>query len=503
MPLSNSISSRLTYSLLALASLAGTTFAQTTPATQPTSAPTPPTTPAAEAKGPRLALASEPMKLEAIGLTLYPPEGARTAVFPAGSNKAAQYQAEDQSWLIEIKTPTTADGFTAIKAVADSALTQLQSTTKISEQSADGKFLSASQLIGREPAEGKQLLIGAGGRQVAVERFYLRMPSVEGKDDTVRGFTIAQISPRQFVTWELFTTNNDFAKAKQAYETSIATSAFADYENLKLERRTAVLLSKKVLEGFDTAALTAVLNETPEVWQRLYKPASSGSDADAREVGYRRIRTKIGPRSIIASDDPNNAKTVKDREDGFVVTMDARWLNDGRIVDSRSAYFLSLDKREEVWSVQMAIREGGKVSTFSETGARDGRSTSVRIDGTGLQPKTIKPVFPDDGYLSRVESMVWHKLLLKDKARTTYGSYTYQSNGETIQYRADSLDQPSDKPGMVEIKTFLDPNRAPQVSYYKENGDFVRTEMPDGTIWESTKLDTLVKLWKEKGLPLN
>jgi hypothetical protein len=152
--------------------------------------------------------------------------------------------------------------------------------------------------------------------------------------------------------------------------------------------------------------------------------------------------------------------------------------------------------------VRNAIRKDGKTDTVTEIGARTGKSLVVTIEGTGLPQRTVKPVFQGDGYISRVEAWLLPQLLVKSRVTSDFAFYSYQSEAGSVCLRRDTLEQPIDKPDCWKLTSKLSDDKKPQVSYYNGKGELIRTELPDGSIWEPISFPRLVQLWQGKNLPM-
>src|SRR5262249_31954669 len=133
------------------------------------------------------------------------------------------------------------------------------------------------------------------------ERAYLEIPSRDGKTVTVRGITIFKSQPGNFVFAELLCDRSRFEKARVAYEDTLTTLSIPDPSAAP-----APAAEKRAPPAQPAPAPpdpppdenpTPIAPPRPARWERLYTPASDGSEKNAVEIGYRRVQTGFGRRS--------------------------------------------------------------------------------------------------------------------------------------------------------------------------------------------------------------
>ncbi|MFZ2874018.1 MAG: hypothetical protein WAZ94_05995 [Phycisphaerales bacterium] len=465
-------------------------------------APQPPTGAAVE-------FSDELFRLDTVGLTLMLPSDVSAQSTTVGSKSGVQIQPREPSWIVNIQTPKTANPDTTTAQAVDEIATQV--------------LRESGEAWAKDPAGGKPSLVGYNGEIIEprktilinglpAERVYVKVPG-EREGFVVRGFTVFKTTPAQFVTFELISPEAGFARARSIYETFVGTATFEDPSRVGADRAAAVTAGLKVFERAGEAELREVIEQVPERWERFYRPAATGADSDATELGYRRLRFSVGTRAALGA-----TGHAGSRDPGFVAQLDARYLDGarvvdgklvaGRVVDSRSVYFMSFDRADEAWTVQNAVRAGtpsgkSQPKVFTETGGRTGRSMFVSITGPGTPGRDVRPVFQGDGYVSRFESLLLPEILIRAGVQADLGFYTYQSSAETIKLRRDLLEQPSEMLGAWRLTTRLTEDKPAQVSVYNDKGRLVKTELADGTLWEPIELDRLVSLWRSKGLPMD
>jgi hypothetical protein len=441
------------------------------------------------------------------------PVGATIERTEIASAATIQITPEDRTWILNIQTPRTTNPDLTAADLADQIVLQLAR--------AAGDIFIPDQ---RNP--GRKERIGAVGEFIEprttilindrpAERVYVVAP-VRGSDPPrMRGYTVFKISPTQFVTFELIATRAMEQAARTAYETILATATFDDPSAAAAERAAGIRAGLELMRTIDEPALRDLAQSHGERWERLFRPAPTGADADAQEIAYRRIRVSEGTRGEVS----RSSTAGGDRERGIVVRIDARGLDGDRIIDSESIFFVNYARTVEVWSVRNAVRQRettpparrdrlanaapARPLTFTEIGGRTGTAMTVRIEGTGQSPQTIQPILEGDGYVSRVEGYLLPFILARSRIPLDYAFYAYQSDSATIRLRRDSLSESPDRPGLWRVVTRLGEDRGSQTTLLNEQGALIRTELPDGSIWEPTTLPRLESLWRSKGLPLN
>jgi hypothetical protein len=93
-----------------------------------------------------------------------------------------------------------------------------------------------------------------------------------------------------------------------------------------------------------------------------------------------------------------------------------------------------------------------------------------------------------------------HKAV-KEGVEAEFGFYSYRSESENIALRRDNVFRDSQNGGVWTINTKFRDDTRPQRSIFNDKGEFKRTELPDGRIWEPIQLNELLRLWQSKQLP--
>lgn len=454
-------------------------------------------------------LADEPFRLDAVGLSVYLPVGAIAQTTRAGENAAVQIMpgGPNPTWLVNLQTPQSSNVQQTANSVAEEVLNQLLGSVGIIDRRFDRDGNLNERLVSTkgtviEPVRPLELAGADPQNRRPAARFYVRLPRGEGEASVVRGYTVFQTGPGRFVTFDLVTAEPDFHAARRAYETMVATTRFEDTTSLASVRGAAVEAGAALFTRLSPSDYEAVIAMTHDRWYRLAVQPAGTSDRDAQELAYRRTRAWKGHRGELDPRRTPDKWKAADRQEGYLVRVDVRMLQDDVTIDSVAVYFMTLDRREEAWTIQMAIREPGRRTprSFTETGARSGGSMSITTTGTGRENVAATPHIPEQGYITQVESLLLPYLLIQTGASGEYGFYVYQSETNNVRLRRDSVSRQGD---LWTLATRLNDDREPQVSTFKENGDLVNTVVQEGAIWTPTTLQRLSDLWKSKRLPMD
>lgn len=493
-----------------------------TPAQDPTTG-KPPAAPTASGV---VEFSGETAGIEEIALTLPVPAHAlavRNIQPPSPDHPEATPQTvlqiipENQAWRVLVRAPHVADAALTIRESADFALRQLQDRAGIPDSlpdakgPKDGPKYTAVRVLERVPSEKdpRKRIVGSGDRQFECERWYAALPQGKGQPDLVRGFTVAKISDSQFLIFELTTTDKDFAATRPIYETLVSAARLGDPQDVSARRAMAVDAGMRAIRAVSDKDLEAIASAHPERWFRFYKPSPSGRKEDDTELGYMRVQAKVGQRGLVDRDKSKGAWGPAERETGYVILTDMRLLRDAEIIDSQAGYFLRKDRGGEFWTISSGVRtldakgqKGAKPAVYTEIGARNALSMQVTITGTGVPDTDIKPVIQSDAYVSRVEALLMPQILIRGRAAAEFGCYTWVSELGKIRFRRDLLEHAAGGSGW-QITTRFGDDPQNQTSVYRDDGELVRTTMPDGTIREPVAPEELVRIWSSKKLPMN
>jgi len=448
-------------------------------------------------------------RLDTVGLTMMLPLGARAESTTVGSRSTVQITpgGASPSWFMNIQTPVDPEPGRTSAALLEELMRRLGEAAGLVYKR-DGDKRLEDQLLGVninviEPKSTLQI----GGQ--SAERIYISLPSARpGTPRVVRGYTAFKTSPTQFVSFELVTTESSFKEAKSIYETVVATASFENAEDLRAERAAAIISGVRMFEAVSEEDILALIRATPESWERIYRPSPTGADTDATELGYVRTKLLVGTQDDLGT--TGTVRTMGNRQSGYVVQIDARLLDTGQVIDTRSAFFASKDRTSEVWTVRTAVRalrpgdaNRPVTGTFSELGARNDTNMVIELDAPGRTKETIKPIMQGEGYISRVEAFLLPALLVRKGVQADFAFYGYDSLASTIRLRRDSLERPDDRGGQWLVRSRLREDKKPQLSWFSKDGQLLRIELGDGTIREPISGQRLLQIWKAKGLPVD
>lgn len=529
---------RILFGIAALSlALTGTTPAQNAP-----------TRPAAPSKSKASAtpvsdFSDQVVKIEDVGLTVALPAGCAVEKLTVKLQSATQIVAEDQSWSVLIRVSRVSNPNLDVHGVNDEVAKSLlasvgiiahqkDGTSKVTGNEADSS--GAKEVRVMQPApngrpeskithtrggilervpedQTKPIFLQYGCTKFPMDRVYVAMSQGNDKPQAVKGVTVVQTAQQQFVVFELTTTDKEFDRIKPVYETMVASSRFAETGDLNAARGIAVEAGIKLLKGLTDDDYREVLSK-PERWIRMYRPAPTNAVTDADEVGYTRIRAFVGQRGLLDESRPKAQWNLADREEGYLVQIDSRVMVAGQMYDSKATYFMNPSRESEAWTARSAGRSLPAPNTpakkeapalATEIGARVGRNLTVTSSATGRGEEVTQPEIKSDGYVSRVDAMLLPQFMLRSKSAAEYAFYTWQNGASKIQLRRDTLTPPPEPGGIWKLVTRVGDAERVQTSLYTDAGDLVRTEMPDGIIYEPTTKERLADLWKSKGLPMN
>jgi len=142
-----------------------------------------------------------------------------------------------------------------------------------------------------------------------------------------------------------------------------------------------------------------------------------------------------------------------------------------------------------------------KARTLTEVGARRGDSMSISLVETGKPARNVSPTIGGRGYISQFEAYLLPRLLVRSAVELEIGTYAYRSENESISLRRDVVRKDLAS-GAWTVATRFRESDQPQTSIFRDNGELVRTLLPDGRVWEPTDLKTVMAMWTRKGLPI-
>ena len=469
--------------------------------------------PASAAAGQPAALISfsdEPLKIAEIGLTVKVPTGFSASINSIGAMTMGTISSPDRLWSVSIQVIRVTDPSTTVVQTANATLRSLLRPVELKDKDDDKRTLSAASasLVWPESVDltdDRQPNLRIDGVALTGERFYVASDTGRDNQRVFQGFTIFKPSPDRFCIFKLIVPEAKYTEARAIYESIVATAQFADPTALATNRRDTVEAGVAYFGRTGTAELIAAMPEAPMVL-RLYKPAATASDGDAEELGYRTVRFWRGKRAELSESQTIGAG---DNTDGLLCEVKARIItrrglkNEFQIIDTLARFFLTEDRTEEAWSVSTSMSEPGqlKARTLTEVGARRGDSMSISLVETGKPARNVSPTIGGRGYISQFEAYLLPRLLVRSAVELEIGTYAYRSENESISLRRDVVRKDLAS-GAWTVATRFRESDQPQTSIFRDNGELVRTLLPDGRVWEPTDLKTVMAMWTRKGLPI-
>ncbi|MBC7771053.1 MAG: hypothetical protein H7210_01025 [Pyrinomonadaceae bacterium] len=464
-----------------------------------------------------VAFADDPLRIDSVGMTVQIPVGSVTSVTTVGDRRNVAIipmetndAAKEVAWIINVTTPKTSNPAVGIKESLDQIVALLQGSVGVTD--AEQKTIVSTQAEVLERTDDLTLQGQVAGR------VYVRIPDAKNKK-IVKGFTIFNPSPKQFVMFELVTASEAYERSKPTYELIVATATFRDASAMNTDRALAIKAGARIMSELSEADYVAAMG-TKELWQRLYVPAQTGSDDDAQEIGYRGLYFWRGRRGEVNPELPRSKWSDADNQEGYLAKLTVRLLdsvgavgaNDKHrqtaFIDTVAVYFMTPDRREETWSVRMVKRDvtGKDLGRWTETGARLGNEVTVLVGETKDGGRPIVAPFDPEGYICQVESYMLPTIMVKAgmKANTDKleaGFYTYRTENEAVSFRRDILKADPQRAGTWTMTSRVRDEGQPQTYVFNGKGDLIRTELADGRLWEPVEIEWLYKLWQRKGLP--
>jgi hypothetical protein len=455
-------------------------------------------------------LAADPIHIEGVGLTIHVPVDSLTENSVYQKRATTTVQLPENLGAVVLQERRTKKIDLTTKEVADGIITQLLALTPW----LDGQ-------TNPETGEDEVAIVGTRAHVMSrdkakkidtytADHTYVAIPREGTNEFTIRGSTLIKTGPGRFILIELFTSLSKLERAKEMYEVMLATIKIDDPTKSASRRAAEIAMGIRILDRLTESDYRQVFEQNAERWERLYRQSPSGSTSDDEEIGYRRIRAHIGQRGQLSPQKPKDLWTPTEQEQGYIVQIDARILDQASVIDTRATYFLSMDFSEEAWVVNLSIAEPadqfgtpGKKSRWQEIGARRGKDISIRIIPQSEAVTKIRPQIQGQGYISVVQSFLLPQLLVQVGIPGDMAFYAYQTTSGTIRLRTESLSQSDKGRKLWRLNTRLNADAEPQETIITAEGKVLRTTFSDGRRWETLPLDQLVRLWKRKGLPLD
>lgn len=465
-----------------------------TPADQTPPSQSPPgTTP--EPGSPGVLFEGEPYAIEDLGLVLYLPIGSTiNRSFIPGGHQAFLIEPDDGSWTLQVFVERTLSLDLTPPRYLDNAIKQKQMQRQ--EQ-----YLQVSSTRPRPYSEIDRTdtlkISGLTG-----SRAYLEVPGNESTP--IIGLAAFQLDQREFLAFQFDALPANFPEVRSIFETIVAASRYEAPDPTRNAERAAMLAAgERFLDSLTPQDLEAALPQAPVIL-RVYEPSKTGSDADAREVGYQRVNIRTGQLGETTSQ-PRHTWNATERQFGFIATLEGRFLDGDNVIDVNATIYLSRDRSQETWTLITTVtgpnRETGKIESHSnnQTILRHGNRLTSQISVPAAPPAIKDWVIPDRGYITGVETYLLPRLVANADLRVPFAFYHFHTTRDRISFRTDSFSRTPTGWTRRETRSELE---EPHISNYKENGELIRTTLPNGSVIEPIEPERLVRIWKSRDLPI-
>lgn len=434
-----------------------------------------------------------PFEVVDVGLTMLWPKGTTFETQRGGGKFEIVATGDKSLWTVRVYNKEIVDKQTTVVEVMKAQLETIK---------ANVPDVSKLELI----EANKAVIIGAGAVAKPAEMMVVAIPQEEGKTGLVRSVVIFKSSPGHFVFFDMLCARAEFDRAKVAFSDTLLSVSLVDPKAAEATRKLMVDAGVALMASVTEDDLRQIAKAFPERWERWSVPASDGDESKTTERGYRRIQTGVGTRKAATG-----VSSGKVDPEGVWVKIDWRLLlSDGAVADTQGAFFMTLDRKSENWTMATAVRmieKGQRVTkVFRETGAREGETMNVTIsnDTTGSVRQRM-PEVKVSGYLSRAESFLLPQILALKRVESDFAFYSYDHDSEVIRLRRDSVKfNPKSKLFVIGSSTRTQGGElaVPQWAQIRESGEMVDITAADSSKWEPTTIQRLMELWKAKGLPL-
>lgn len=442
---------------------------------------------------------SETAELQSIGLKLGLPIGSKATVQTIGSRVTVGVILPDQLGSVLMQVRDTAGKKRSVldmeRAVLRRTLYRTLSDERL-DRVIDFQFETQAGV-----SLGRSLAIPCAGR--IVRPFYVFLS--DDSPEPMRGFGIIPIDTDHFVFFQLVCSSTNFEKSRQVFELMLGSATIAETEKIDTERGSLIAAGATALAALSQADYSNIISDIPDGFERIYRPASQSPPADEQEVGYRRVRAWIGSIADIETGKPDPDGPT----DGYLLRIDGSVLLDDGLggtnrADSRAVYYLSMDRNQESWKVDMSVHSDGrtKPEVWSEIGMRVGNSMSVQVTNSKRESSTLRPSIGEAGYISRLEAAILPKLLIHAGNPGDFAFYAYDQTAEVNRLRTVNLQRDQDRPGIWMIKTDIAENQSEQAEF-NNYGRLIRSETSKGLLKRPIEFDRLYKIWNAKDLPLD
>ncbi|MDA0803382.1 MAG: hypothetical protein O2819_06460 [Planctomycetota bacterium] len=359
------------------------------------------------------------------------------------------------------------------------------------------------------------LAAGADGAWTVIRRDPLTVDGVDAavlwttrtlKDGTVgvMGWGVVQFGPSSFVVFTATTIGAQMPATERALDGLLKSFRFVDAKELRETSGRRLVAGERLLVMIASQHRLESVADHRVHWYRLWTLDRNGKQG---EIGYLRTESMVAPRSAVgisASGDRAGTRT------GLLVHLQSRTLlsPDGKAVsDTDAKYWVALDRSEELWSIVVTDRAGGKLKSWGQSGVRPRVTSGEPFPSLVVSDSDSRTTAGDshqwtppvERYLTQAESLQLGRVLMAmESADGDATWFCFDPRLKAVPLRRDSWTK-SAAGWEVRTQAFID--APPTVSRYGPDGHLLRREEPGGVVTEATTLEALVARWRSLGLP--
>lgn len=440
---------------------------------------------------PGQALDPEPIRVEALGLTMRTPPDAMAQVRQSG-----------EEVLLDLVEGTASRRWSMrVQALVPS---QADSTPKKQIEELLRRW-SERDIAYREVVNEPVTIHGVDGHRCYVD---VTMPNGER---VVSGWLILAPDRWRYITVALQVVPDAFAEVRPTLDASLASIRLQAPGEIDDERKVRLDAGRAFLDALSSNLLGKLVGRS--AWYRYYMPATSTEDGIALDLGYLNIEfTEDARGAVNANRDPENYDP-SERERGLLVRVLGHYVDatSGGTYDSEARYWLSWDRQRETWSVLATERFAGKTRTEAQTG--------ISVAPTTDNPRGLITVIKSERDGATRDQADWGMpaVYLPQALRWGLGALFPREGHEPHEYCFYSVEPTPEKP-VLSLRTERwerDARRTgfwrltsraradgPEVdSVYGPDGMLVRRTFSTGAVSERIGVEELRRIWKNRPAP--
>lgn len=313
-----------------------------------------------------------------------------------------------------------------------------------------------------------------------------------------------------FLVMTVLANADDLDSLLPAIRKSLASVRLLTAEAVESERRVRIERGGAILAAIDEARLRSLATGEAS-WFRVHRPARG--ESPGAELGFVRIRPREGLRGEVDASRAVDSFRGEDKTGGLLVELDARSLAPERpdqFTVTQGRFWLSWDRREEVWSVRASRHAGRNVTSSAETGIRTPPLTGAPRPKLTVITANAEKAFrePEEwtvppNYLAQAEQQLLGFLLPEPPVGgETFILYAYDPATGSLPQRAESWRVEADR---RILETRLSGGPVSLRREFDAAGRLLRrvdSEVLGEVVTEAVTREALETLYRRKGLKL-